>query len=85
MSVWVSGLDSNCRYDHSLRTLNQEERVALMARRNPALLSLRLTLLAPAVIEKLLANTDPLINLESVLRRVMPIDWQAQGAAFARA
>jgi len=56
-----------------------------MARRNPALLSLRLTLLAPAVIEKLLANTDPLINLESVLRRVMPIDWQAQGAAFARA
>jgi hypothetical protein len=25
------------------------------------------------------------VNLESVLRRVMPLDWQAQGAVFARA
>jgi hypothetical protein len=25
------------------------------------------------------------INLESVLRRVMPLDWQAQGAVFAGA
>ena len=43
---------------------------------------LRLTLLAQAVIEKLLADTDALINLESVLRRVMPLDWQAQEAVF---
>ena len=46
---------------------------------------LRLTLLAPAVVEQLLANPDATINLESVLRRVMPLDWQAQGAVFARA
>ena len=45
---------------------------------------LRLTLLAPAVVEPLLANPDVAINLESVLRRVMPLDWQAQGAVFAR-
>ncbi len=43
---------------------------------------LRLTLLAPAVVEPLLANPDVVINLEAVLRRVMPLDWQAQGAVF---
>ena len=37
---------------------------------------LRLTLLAPAVVEPLLANPDVAINLESVLRRVMPLDWR---------
>ena len=42
-------------------------------------------LLAPTVVEKLLANPDVAINLESVLRRVMPLDWQEQGAVFARA
>ncbi len=36
---------------------------------------LRLTLLAPAVVDNLLAETDMAINLESVLRRVMPLDW----------
>ena len=46
---------------------------------------LRLMLLAPTVVEKLLANHEVAINLESVLRRVMPLDWQAQGAVFARA
>ena len=46
---------------------------------------LRLTLLAPAVVANLLANPDVASNLESVLRRVMPLDWQAQGAVFARA
>ncbi len=40
---------------------------------------LRLTLLAPAVVEKLLADTDVSINLEHLLRRAMPIDWQEQG------
>ena len=45
----------------------------------------RLTLLAPAVVDNLLANPDVAVNLESVLRRVMPLDWQAQGAVFARA
>ena len=39
---------------------------------------LRLTLLAPAVVDNLLANPDAAINLESVLRRVMPLDWRAQ-------
>ncbi len=43
---------------------------------------LRLTLLAPAVVANLLANLDVGINLESVLRRVMPLDWQAQGAVL---
>ncbi len=46
---------------------------------------LRLMLLAPAVMEPLLANPDAAVNLESVLRRVMPLDWQEQGAVFARA
>jgi hypothetical protein len=44
---------------------------------------LRLTLLAPAIVEPLLANPDAAVNLESVLRRVMPLNWQAQGAVFA--
>ena len=44
---------------------------------------LRLTLLAPAVVEQLLTETDMSINLEAVLRRVMPLDWRAQGAVFA--
>ena len=46
---------------------------------------LRLTLLAPAVVEPLLANPDVAVKLESVLRRVMPLDWRVQGAVFARA
>jgi len=46
---------------------------------------LRLTLLAPSVVANLIANPDVAINLESVLRRVMPLDWQAQGAVFALA
>ena len=44
---------------------------------------LRLTLLAPAVVANLIANPDVVVNLESVLRRVMPFYWQAQGAVFA--
>ena len=44
---------------------------------------LRLTLLGPVVVDNLLANPDVAINLESVLRRVMPLDWRAQGAVFA--
>ena len=44
---------------------------------------LRLTLLAPAVVANLLANPDVAINLDSVLRRVMPLDWQEQGAVLA--
>ena len=44
---------------------------------------LRLTLLAPVVVDNLLANPDVAVNLESVLRRVMPLDWQVQGAVFA--
>ena len=44
---------------------------------------LRLTLLAPAVVANLIANPDVVVNLESVLRRVMPLDWQAQRAVFA--
>ena len=46
---------------------------------------LRLTLLAPSVVEPLPANPDVAVNLESVLRRVMPLDWQAQGAVFVGA
>ena len=42
-------------------------------------------LLAPAVVANLLANPDVAVNLESVLRRVMPLDWQEQVAVFARA
>ena len=43
---------------------------------------LRLTLLGPVVVGNLLANSEVAINLESVLRRVMPLEWQAQGAVF---
>ena len=39
-------------------------------------------LLAPAVVANLLANPDVAVNLESVLRRVMPLDWQEQGAVL---
>ena len=46
---------------------------------------LRLTLLGPVVVDNLLANPDVAVNLESVLRRVMPLDWQVQGAVFAGA
>ena len=46
--------------------------------------ALRLTLRAPAVVDTLLAKPDVAINLESGLRRVMPLDWQAQGSVFAR-
>ena len=46
---------------------------------------LRLTLLAPAVVDNLLANPDVAVNLESVLRRVMPLDWKGQGTVFAGA
>ena len=42
-------------------------------------------LLAPAVVDNLLTNPDLAINLESVLRRVMPLDWQEQGSVVARA
>ncbi len=38
-----------------------------------------------AVVANLLANPDVAINLESVLRRVMSLDWQTQGAVFAGA
>ena len=44
---------------------------------------LRLMLLAPAVVANLLANPDMAVNLEAVLRRVMPLDWQEQRAVFA--
>ena len=46
---------------------------------------LRLTLLAPTVVESLLANPDVVVNRDSVLRRVMPLDWREQGAVFAQA
>ena len=43
--------------------------------------------LAPGIdlqpVYDLLANPDVVVNLESVLRRVMPLDWQRQGAVFA--
>jgi hypothetical protein len=41
--------------------------------------ALRLTLRAPAVVDTRLAKPDVAINLEAVLRRVMSLDWQAQG------
>ena len=44
---------------------------------------LRLTLLATAVVDNRLANPEVANNPESVLRRVMPLAWQAQGAVFA--
>ena len=45
---------------------------------------LRLTLLAPAVVEGLLANPDVAINLEGVLRRVMPLDWREQSVLWSQ-
>ncbi len=45
---------------------------------------LRLTLLAPAVVEKLLAETDMSINLEAVLRRAIPQDWREQSVLWSR-
>ena len=45
---------------------------------------LRLTLLAPAVVANLLANPDVAINLESVLRRAIPLDWREQSVLWSR-
>ena len=45
---------------------------------------LRLTLLAPAVVANLLANPDVAVNLESVLRRVMPLDWREQSVLWSQ-
>ena len=45
---------------------------------------LRLTLLAPAVVEPLLANPDVAVNLEAVLRRAIPRDWQAQSVLWSQ-
>jgi hypothetical protein len=39
---------------------------------------LRLVLLAPSVIVAILSGTAKTINLESLLRQSLPIDWQAQ-------
>ena len=39
--------------------------------------------MAPAVVDNLLANPDVAVNLESVLRRFMPLDWRAQVAELA--
>ncbi len=55
------------------------KRVKIKARR-----LLRLTLLAPAVVEGLLANPDVAVNLESVLRRVMPLDWREQSVLWSQ-
>ena len=43
---------------------------------------LRFTLLAPAVVEPLLANPDVAINRVGVLRRVVPLDWEEQCVVF---
>ena len=45
---------------------------------------LRLTLLGPVVVDNLLANPDVAINLESVLRRVMPMDWRTQSVLWSQ-
>lgn len=45
---------------------------------------LRLALLAPTLVETIVgSNEQTSINLEFVLRRAMPADWQAQGTLFA--
>ena len=45
---------------------------------------LRLTLLAPSLLETIVAKAElTSINLEFVLRRSMPDDWRAQSALFA--
>ena len=45
---------------------------------------LRLTLLGPVVVDNLLANPDVAVNLESVLRRVMPLDWREQSVLWSQ-
>lgn len=46
---------------------------------------LRLVLLAPALVEMIVvSNEQASINLEFVLRRAMPANWQEQGALFAQ-
>ena len=46
---------------------------------------LRLVLLAPTLVEMIVvSNEQASINLELVLRRAMPANWQEQGALFAQ-
>lgn len=46
---------------------------------------LRLVLLAPTLVEMIVvSNEQASINLEFVLRRAMPANWQEQGALFAQ-
>jgi hypothetical protein len=46
---------------------------------------MRLALLAPTLVEMIVvSNGRTSINLEFVLRRAMPADWQEQGALFAK-
>ncbi|MDP3651168.1 MAG: hypothetical protein Q8R67_05725 [Rhodoferax sp.] len=46
---------------------------------------LRLVLLAPTLVEMIVvSNEQASINLEFVLRRAMPVNWQEQGALFAQ-
>ena len=46
---------------------------------------LRLVLLAPTLVELIVvSNEQTSINLEFVLRRAMPANWQEQGALFAQ-
>ncbi len=46
---------------------------------------LRLVLLAPTLVEMIVvSNEQTSINLEFVLRRAMPANWQEQGALFAQ-
>lgn len=46
---------------------------------------LRLVLLAPTLVEMIVVNNEQVsINLEFVLRRAMPANWQEQGALFAQ-
>ena len=45
---------------------------------------LRLVLLAPSVVEVLMRNNRQMpINLEFVLRKTIPADWQEQRALFS--
>ena len=41
-------------------------------------------LLGPVVVDNLLANPDVAVNLESVLRRVMPLDWREQSVLWSQ-
>lgn len=43
---------------------------------------LRLVLLAPSVIEKIMATDSKGVTLESLLRQSFPVDWQAQTDAL---